>query len=592
MNFWKTFLASWLAIFVSAVGLGVFGMIFLVAFITTATSSLMGGDVKIEQTKPNTNLVMNFGTPISDSKVDNPAMQIDIFSMTVNPNITSFEVLNSIYSAIADENITQITLNMSRGVSMSLANMCELRSALELFKKEGKKIVSYSDHYTQATYYLASVADEVYLYPTGAIEWVGLSSVTPFFKGLLDNLDVEVEVFKYGKYKSAVEPFILKGMSDESRQQSERTLNNLWGQMVKEISISRNISVEELNKFADELTINSPEDALKAGLIDGLRHGDEVSLGDTIRKFNDYLAQETQAMTLNKQKDKVELIYADGEIVSGKSNSAGTLGDITLVAKINKAKKDKDVKAIVIRVNSPGGSALASDIVNRAVVEAKKVKPVIVSMGAMAASGGYYISANADAIVASPYTITGSIGVFGLTFNATKPISGLGVSFDVVKTNTHSDMGGMHRSLDKKERMFLQNNVNSVYEDFVNVVSSGRKMTFEEVDKIAQGRVWTASDALELGLIDKMGGIIDAIELAAFKADLTGKYSVYVRSAEDDLLTEVVKILNSSSVNILIDNYISSRNPATALINKEWSRVERLMKGDKIQAITPFYFNL
>lgn len=592
MNFWKTFLASWLAIFVSAITLGVFGLVFLIAFISSFTTELMGGSTKYEKIKPNTTLVLDFEYPISDSKADNPAMLFDIYTFSILPNITSFEMVNTVYSAINDDNISQITLDMSYGVNMSLANIDELREALTLFRKSGKKVVAYSDHYTQTSYYLATIADEIYLCPTGAMEWIGLSSVTPFFKGLLDNIGVEVEIFKYGKYKSAVEPFILKGMSSESREQSERLMNNLWSQMVSVVSEARKISVDELNRLADELAINSPKEALNAGLIDGLKYYDEIKPVGNTRDFNEYLSFANQNNSFDMSDKKVEIIYAEGDIISGKTIGMGYLGEATLVDKINKAAKDRSVKSIVIRVNSPGGSALASDIINRAVIDAKKSKPVIVSMGATAASGGYYLAANADAIVASPFTITGSIGVFGLMFSPTKIINELGVSFDAVKTNKYSDMGGIHRSINDKERMFVQQGVNQVYEDFVNTVASGRKMTFSEVDNIAQGRVWTSTDAFRLGLIDETGGLISAIELAARMADLNNDYTIYIRSAQEDLFSEALKLLNSSSVNAVIDNYISSRNPAISVINKELSRVERLMNGDKIQAIIPYQINL
>ncbi|MEG0499847.1 MAG: signal peptide peptidase SppA, partial [Rikenellaceae bacterium] len=499
-SFLKTFFASLLAIIVSV------GAIFFLFFVFFAVSlgSVMKTETSSGTVRPNTILKMDFSVPIVESLSDNPVNYFDIMAMEFRPNSTSYDVIKSIRIATTDPQITAIYLDMTSEPMVDLANMEDIRNALLEFKNSGKKIYSYADVYTQKSYYLSSVADSIYLCPVGELQWMGLGSVNMFFKGALDKVGVNVEVFKYGKYKSAVEPFLLSGMSDENRLQSQRMLDNIWGRYVTAISESRNIDAAKLQEYASSLAVGSAADALKLGFVDRLAYGSDITTDGHIMSFSKYVENNHFNELIagaGSNKNQVAVIYADGQIVSGKSDM-GVIGDKSLVKRINSAADDANVKAIVLRVNSPGGSALASDVIDRAVRNAKMKKPVVVSMGSMAASGGYYISSNADAIVASPYTLTGSIGVFGLTFNAGETVTKYtGVTFDAVKTNAHADMGSPYRRMTDVERAHFQSGVNRVYENFVNCVSNGRDMSFAAVDSIAQGRVWTTDDAVENGLV-------------------------------------------------------------------------------------------
>lgn len=590
-SFLKIFFASLLAIIVSTGAI----FLFFFMFIAVSMSSMIKSDGGSVTVQPNTILKVDFSTPIAESLSDNPVNYFDLATLEFRPNITSYDVIKSIRIAATDPKISALFLDMTNEPMVDLANLDEIRLAIQEFKNAGKKVYSYADVYSQKSYYLSSVADSVYLCPVGDLQWMGLSSVNMFFKGALDKLGVNVEVFKYGKYKSAVEPFMLTKMSDASRLQSERMLNNLWNRLVSVISESRGIEKGKLQEYASNLSVSGAEDALRLGFVDRLVYSGDLSLeGMNLLSFNKYMEtnQLNELIVGNgSKKNQIAIIYADGEIISGKS-TLGVIGDKSLVKKINNAADDKNVKAIVLRVNSPGGSALASDVIDRAVRSAKSKKPIIVSMGAYAASGGYYISSNADAIVASPYTLTGSIGVFGLTFNAGDAVTNYtGVTFDAVKTNAHADMGSPYRKMNDVEKAYFQAGVDRVYETFVNCVATGRDMTFPQVDSIAQGRVWTTGDALAIGLVDNEGGLLDAVALAAEKADVSDDYIVRNGLYRNDFLSTLMSAMSAESVSVLAEKVVQSKNPLSALMSKELKSIELLMKGDKIQAIIPYYFN-
>lgn len=590
-SFLKVFFASLLAIIVSAGAIFLFFFMFLAVSLSSMLKS-DGGSVTVQ---PNTILKIDFSTPIAESLSDNPVNYFDLATMEFRPNITSYDVIKSIRIATGDPKISGLFLDMTSEPMVDIANMDEIRSAIREFKSAGKKVYSYADIYSQKSYYLSSVADSIYLCPVGDVQWMGLGSVNMFFKGALDKFGVNVEVFKYGKYKSAVEPFMLSKMSDASRLQSERMLNNIWNRLISIVSESRGIRKEELQEYANNLSLASADDALRLGFVDRLVYSSDLSLdGMNVLPFSKYM-ENNQLNELvvgdGSQKNQIAIIYADGEIVSGKS-TLGVIGDKSLVKKIKNAAEDENVKAIVLRVNSPGGSALASDVIDRAVRDAKTKKPIVVSMGSYAASGGYYISSNADAIVASPFTLTGSIGVFGLTFNAGEAITDYtGVTFDVVKTNQHADMGSPFRQMTTVEKAYFQKGVDRVYETFVNCVALGRDMTFAQVDSIAQGRVWTAGDALKIGLVDNVGDLLDAIAVAADKADISNNYVVRNGLYVNDFLSTLMSAMSAESVSILAQKAVESKNPLTHFMSKELKTIELLMKGDKIQAIIPFYFN-
>lgn len=411
------------------------------------------------------------------------------------------------------------------------ATIEEIRNALIDFKKSGKFILAYSEVYTQGAYYLASVADKVYLNPEGMIDFRGLSSELMFFKGTLDKLEIEAQIIKVGTYKSAVEPFILDKMSEPNRQQVNSFLGSMYDHFLSEISKSRKIPKNTLFSLADSAKVRNPKDALVFKMIDGLKYKDEVldelKSRTGIDKKKDLKSVSIEeynpapSETESSSSDRIAIIYANGEIISGEGNDE-SIGSERISRAIRKARMDKKVKAIVLRVNSPGGSALASDVIWREMILAKKAKPVIVSMGDVAASGGYYIACAADSIFAQPNTITGSIGVFGIIPNMQNFFKNkMGITFDGVKTGKFADLGTVSRPMTDAEKMIFQQEVNRVYSTFTQKVADGRKKSRNYIDSIGQGRVWSGIEALQNGLVDRLGNIDDAIASAAKKAKIT-----------------------------------------------------------------------
>jgi protease-4 len=542
MNFFKTFLAGLLAVVVAFFLMGIMWTLVMVGVMASFSSSLSSSaPVSAESV-----LKLNLGT-ISDSPTQSAAELFQTLSASGGSRTTLYKAIAAIDNAAADDRIEGIYINLDEYTNASMSAIEEIRAALVTFKESGKFIVAYNENYSQGAYYLASVADRVYMNPEGSFDWRGLAMQTMFFKGLLDKLGVEPVVIRHGTFKAAVEPFILNKMSDANRLQNQTLANALWGTITEAISVSRNIPVENLAEWANTLAVDSPKAALELGLVDGLRYEDQVkgelsalASGETtdenlttaeteadpkIVSFGDYVAQMTPKKSLSK--NKVAVIYAQGDIVDG-VGAMGEVGSTSLAAKIVKVRKDPNVKAVVLRVNSPGGSALAAEVMWRELTLLKEKVPVIVSMGDYAASGGYYISAPADVIYTDRTTITGSIGVFGLFFNAGDTFKNkLGVTVDVVNTNTHSDMGSMFRSPSQAENHYLQSSVEQVYTTFVGHVAEGRNMTTEAVDKIGEGRVWSGVDAVNLGLADGIGGLYDAIAIAADRAGVAEDFRVW-----------------------------------------------------------------
>jgi protease-4 len=397
--------------------------------------------------------------------------------------------------------------------------------------------VAYQEVYDQLGYWFSSVADEVWMNPAGGLQWTGLSATVTFYKGLLDKLGIEPVVVRHGSFKSAVEPFILDRMSPENRLQYERMTGTLWGLMVEQVSASRGVSAADLQAFADDLTIDSPGAAVERGLIDSLCYEDQVmdmigalsglesDVDPRIVSLSDYSSQ-VSGVNLSS-KNKIALIYAEGEIVSGEG-AQGQVGSESLVERIKKAREDEGTVAVVLRINSPGGSALASEVMWRELELLKAEKPLIVSMGELAASGGYYIAAPADAIYANRSTLTGSIGVFGLFANVGGALKDkLGVTTDVVNTGRWADIGSPFRSPSAAELAYIQRSIEDVYSTFVGHVAAGRNMTPEAVDEIGQGRVWAGGDALDIGLIDGYGGLVDALSLAADRVGVADDFRIW-----------------------------------------------------------------
>jgi len=479
--------------------------------------------------KPNSILKLVIEGEIAEREKQNPFE--DFGNMGVfdgNSGLGLNTLLEKIKSAESNKNIKGIYL-VIKSMQAGSASVQELRNALSDFKKSGKFIYAYSEDYSQNEYFLASVATKIFLNPQGNIDWKGLGMRLMFFKHAFEKLEIEMQVFRHGKFKSAVEPFLLDKMSQANRYQSEAFVNSIWSSMLNAISKDRKLSVEEMNRMANNLEIRYPEDAL-GKFVDALAYEDEVvaELKKTIGlkdaeklKFVDFEKYEaTHEEKSKSKKDKIAVIYANGSISSGDGDD-DEIGSDRLAKAIREARLDDKIKAIVLRVNSPGGSAMASDVIWREVVLAKKAKPTVVSMGNLAASGGYYISCAADRIFAQPNTITGSIGVFGLIPNLGKMLENkLGITMDTVNTNKYSDMATGLRPVTEKEYNYIQSSVEKVYDTFTKRVAEGRHMSQANVDSIGQGRVWTGADALKINLVDELGGLNDAIAYAAAKAKL------------------------------------------------------------------------
>lgn len=440
----------------------------------------------------------------------------------------------AILEAKTNENIKGIYLNTGL-IMAGQAGLLELREALIDFKDSGKFIITYDEAYSEGGYFLASVADEIYLNPLGAIDFNGFSSEGIFFKGLFEKVGIKPEVFRVGEFKSAVEPFILDKMSDENRLQTQYFLNDINNFAVTKIAESRGIPLDSLRKINDEMLVRKAKDAVTYKLATALAYEDEVhtklreKLGigedDVISTIN---ATDLGSLAKSKNitsKNRIAVIIAEGDIVGG--SAEGVISSEKFAKEIRKARKDENIKAIVLRVNSPGGSIVASDVIWREMTEAKKAKPLIVSMGEVAASGGYYISAPADTIVAQPNTITGSIGIFGLWFNVKELLNEkLGVTTDGVSTGQLSDFMNPTRDLTEVERTIIQSSIEEGYETFISRVAEGRGMHPDSVKKVASGRVWTGTQAKERGLVDVLGGLDTAIGIAADKIDAGDDYRV------------------------------------------------------------------
>jgi protease-4 len=428
-----------------------------------------------------------------------------------------------------DNRIKGIYLELS-SVEAGIASVEEIRDALLKFKESGKFILAYAENYSQKAYYLATVADKIYLNPFGSIDFAGISSKLTFFKGFLDKLGIEMQIIRHGKFKSATEPFTLSQMSNENREQIMSYTGSVWDHILQTISISRDIKIEELNRIADNLELAMADDVITKKFADKLFYEDELILELTkysggkslsIINIDKYYAA---PLSFTEKKDKIAVIYASGEIMPGEGET--NIMSKNMVEAISKARKDSTVKAVVFRVNSPGGSAHASEVIARELEITKAKKPVVISMGDLAASGGYWISTPGDKIFAHHTTLTGSIGVFGIIPNIEKAMKEkLGITFDVVTTNKYSDFPSLTRPLKQVEKDYIQKNIEFIYSKFTDKVAKSRNLTIEKVDSIGQGRVWSGVNAFDIGLIDYFGGIKEAIQKAVELADISD-YSI------------------------------------------------------------------
>jgi protease-4 len=520
-SFLKITLASILGVFISL--LLVF--LLLIGIISAASSE------KPLTVEPHTVLLANFDLPVVDRDPENPYADFNFMNFN-GGKMGLNKILENIEKASKDENIDGIYMNLT-SISAGAASIEEIRNTLIKFKESGKFLIAHADYYTQGTYYLASVADSIYLTPTGELQWLGLSAEPLFFKRALDKLGIEAQIIRAGEYKAAAESFMYESLSKENRAQISAYTSSIWGTLVKNISSSRNLESGELNRLADQMVVSNAEAALEYKFVDGLKYFDEI-LSDLKTLTATDQKKDLKAVTLKKYskapkkrgekkglaKDKIAVIYAGGMIVTG-DGSDDNMGADKLAKTIREARRDSSVKAIVLRVNSGGGSALASEIIWREVKLASEAKPLIASLGDVAASGGYYIVSPARKIIASPNTITGSIGVIGILPNVKEFMNNkLGITSDVVNTNSHSDLGSIFRPLDPGEMAMIQKEVLGIYKNFISRVSEGRNLSIEQVDKIGRGHVYTALDAKEIGLIDDFGGLNTAIEIAATEAKL------------------------------------------------------------------------
>ena len=587
----RNFLSSLLATVVGILLISTIMILIFVGIIASSTSK------DAPEVKENSLLLAKFNAPIVDRADDNPFTKLMSGNPYGNDPMGLDQILKDLDKAEKDENIKGILLNL-RGVSARMATLSEVRDALLDFKKSGKFIYAYADSYTQKSYYLASVADSIFMTPEGGFLFLGMSAEVMFYKKALEKVGVELQVIRHGSYKGAVEPFLRQDLSDENREQIESYMGAIWDKYMSDVSVSRNIPVEKLHTFVDELVAIDNKKLMETGLIDGLIYYDEmlslmkVKLGVeeeddleaiTLKKYKDVQTKEKKEYS----RDKIAVIYAMGSVVDGEAGE-GSIGSARIARAIRKARRDESVKAIVFRINSGGGSALASDVIHQEVKLAAEVKPLVASMGDVAASGGYYIAAPADTILASPNTITGSIGVFGLFPNIQVLLNDkIGISTDVVKTNAHSDVMSINNPLDPAERAYIQKMVDDTYNTFVNVVAEGRDKSYEEIDAIGGGRVWAGANALELGLIDMYGGLEKSIEVAAEMAGLEN-YRVQSLPKLDDRMTAIMKQLTGGAAvraekilrNELGDQYI------------HYKKIQEIKNMHGIQMIMPFEFEV
>jgi len=547
MTFWKTFFASLLAIVIS-------GILFLIIISVLVTAIESSYSEKPKYLGKNSVLHMELNKKIGDVSFS----YLDQSSFQVVEQIGLVDILKGIEGAKTDDRIEGIYINVL-SVNCGMAILKDIREAIEDFKTSGKFVVAYSEIYDNKSYYLSSVADEIYIYPTGRFLVTGLGSEIPFLKGTLDMLGVDMQIIRgsNNKFKSAVEPLMYTEMSEANRLQTQKYLDAMWGEITKAVEKSRGVSKTEINRIVDSLLTRTSQDAVNLKLADGVKYFDEIEAilkekskleADADLKlysFKSYLKK----YPAHSADASIAIISLEGEIVDG-NGGPGQIGGASSAELVRKARKDSTIKAIVLRVNSPGGSALASDLIWREVDLTKAVKPVVVSMGDVAASGGYYVSCGANRIFAQENTITGSIGVFGVI-----PYTGdfmkeqLGVSFDYVQTNTHSVLS-LNKRLTEQELKIFQEGVDDIYNDFISKVGKGRGKTIAEIDSIGQGRVWTGKDAISIGLIDEFGGLNEAIAYTAKLINLPAGHikTRILTTNKNDKLVELMQSLNQDQV--------------------------------------------
>ncbi|MFV5698370.1 signal peptide peptidase SppA [Flavobacterium sp. ZT3R17] len=574
------------------IGIFIFFMLFFFGILIIG--AIFGGESEGVSVKSNSVIELNLEDIKNDyaGKFKDP--WVTIFSDGKNIGLT--DIINAIEDAKTDDDIKGISI-LNDDSQLGMAQSKALRDALEDFKKSGKFVLAYANSYSQKEYYLNSVAKPIYLNPVGDMDFKGLSSEIMFFKDFQEKSGIKMEVIRHGKYKSAVEPFLENKMSDANREQTSALLNSIWNSVASEISKSRSISVPKLNEIANGLLARTPEMAKTQGLVDIVAYEDvyhnaiknllKVAKDEDYNKVTilDYAKKVATTSKNTDANDKIAIIYAQGEIRSGEGD-VDVIGEGSMRRSLQDARKDKNIKAIVLRIDSPGGSALTSDLIWREVELTKKVKPVVVSMGNYAASGGYYIACNANKIFAENNTITGSIGVFGILPNFSQLTKKIGINVEQVKTHENAARYSPFVPLDEKLKAVTLEEIEHIYKTFVTHVAQGRKMTFAQVDAIAQGRVWAGSEAVKIGLVDKIGGLNDAIHEAAALAK-TNTYSTQnYPEYEKDFNDLLANLPFSKSKESFIKEEIGEEN------YKIMQEVKRLQAQKGVQAMMPFEINI
>ncbi|MFO7617702.1 MAG: signal peptide peptidase SppA [Bacteroidales bacterium] len=578
-GFLKYFLASFLAILMALL------VIFLVGL--GSLSALFSSKPEGIKLKPNTVLIVDLNQSITDRTLKNPMDALSLRSFGLGSSLGLYDVVRNLEKASADPAISGVLL-LSGPQANGLSTMVEIREALAGFRESGKFVYAYSPLFSQGSYYVASVADKVFLNPEGILEFRGLRAETMFYKEALDKLGVDIQIIREGRFKAAVEPFQQQSMSPENREQLGAYLKAAWDHIVAGIGESRRLSAEELNQIADRWAARSPAGALESGLIDSLLYEDQVQgllkeLTGTASsaKLNTVsISDYTNAIASGREDytaGRIALIYASGSI---SMDATGPLSIGTGLCKtIRQARLDTKTKAIVFRVNSPGGDALASEVIRREIELAAQEKPVIISMGDLAASGGYWISTPGSKIVAGPTTLTGSIGAFGLVPNVEKLMKNkIGITVDGVQTNELAGAGTIFRPMTEAEKELFLDQLRLTYSNFLGHVSRFRQMPVEEVDRIGEGRIWAGITAKEIGLVDEIGGIRHAIELAASEAGLTNWRIREMPQVKDP-------------VNQLIESLLGKPSPEEAILTNQLPairEIKELLTGGRIQARLPY----
>ena len=589
-DFLKFTLATVSGIILSSIVLFIIGMVTLFGIMAASDTETI--------VKKNSVMILDLNGTLVERTQEDP---LGILSQLFNDDSNTYgldDILSSIKKAKENEDIKGIYLQ-ANSLGTSYASLQEIRNALLDFKESGKFVIAYADSYTQGLYYLSSAADKVLLNPKGMIEWRGIASTPLFYKDLLQKIGVEMQIFKVGTYKSAVEPFIATEMSPANREQVTTFISSIWSQVTEGVSASRNIPVDSLKAYADRMLMFYPaEESVRCGLADTLVYRNDVR--DYLKRLVDIDEDDNLSLLglgdminvrKNVPKDKsgniIAVYYASGEITDypGSTTSEEGIVGSKVIRDLRKLKDNDDVKAVVLRVNSPGGSAFASEQIWYAVKELKTKKPVIVSMGDYAASGGYYISCGADTIVAEPTTLTGSIGIFGMVPNVKELTDKIGLSYDVVKTNKYADFGNIMRPFSEGEKALLQMMVAEGYDTFITRCAEGRHTTKEAIEKIAEGRVWTGEAAKELGLVDELGGIDKALDIAVAKARVGG-YTIVSYPEKKDVL--------SSLLDTKPTNYVESQLLKSKLgeYYRQFGLLTNLKEQSMIQARVPFELNI